>query len=81
MPAHTWRVVDRVSDNERDILDFGVPEAIVVHCPFDLLEAVDGPGSGEILEEKARGGEEGVPGAFGCCCNGGEILKPVFKFA
>lgn len=81
MPAHAWRVMDGVTDNERDILDFGVPEAIVVHRPFDLLETFDGPGSGEILEEKAGGRKEGVSGAFGCCRYGGEILEPVVKFA
>lgn len=81
MPAHARRVVNWVTHNEWDILDFGVPEAIVVHPPFDLLETLDGPGSGEILEEKTGGRKEGVTGAFRCCRYGGEILEPVIKFA
>lgn len=80
MPAHAGGVVNRVPDNEWDILDFGIPEAIVVHRPFDLLETVNGPRSREIFEEKARGGKEGVSGPLGCCCNGGEILEPVVSF-
>ena len=57
MPAHAGGVVNRVSDNEWDILNFGIPEAIVVHRPFDLLETVDGPRSGEMFKEKARSSE------------------------
>lgn len=66
-----------VSDNEWDVLDFGIPEAIVVHRPLDLLETFNGPRSREIFEKKAGSCKEGVSGPLGGCCNGGEILKPV----
>lgn len=77
MPAHAGGVVNGVSDNECEVLDFGIPEAIVVHRPLDLLETFNGPRSREIFKEKAGGGKEGVSGPLGCCCNGGKILEPV----
>ena len=75
MPAQAWSVVHGVSHDEGEVLDFGVPEAVVVHCPFHGFEALDGVGSGEVLEEEAGGGEEGVSGSFWGCGDGGEELK------
>lgn len=78
MPTHARGVVNGVSDNEWDVFDFGIPEAIVIHSPLDLFETFNRPRSREIFEEKAGSGKEGVSGPLGCCCNRGEVLEPVF---
>ena len=76
MPAHAGRIVQWVADDERQVPEFGVPEAVVVHAPLYGFQAGHGIGVREVLEEETGGGEEGEACSSGGGGDTGEELKP-----
>lgn len=71
MIKRTW-----VRDDQGQILDLGVPEALVVHAPPDLAEPLERVlFRREVLPEQAGRGEERVAGALGGDGVGGEELE------
>jgi hypothetical protein len=69
--------MDWVPDNERQVFQLRIPEAIVVHAPSCGLKALSGIWSGKILEEETGRGEKGVSCPFRRCSDGGKVLKPL----
>lgn len=61
MPAHAGGVILGVAHDQVQVLDLGVPEAIVVHCPLDRFEPLYRIRRGQVLEKEPRRREERVP--------------------
>lgn len=60
VPAEAGDAGDGVRDHERHVAHFTAPVADAKEAPADGLQAGEGVGCREVLEEKARFGEEGV---------------------